>query len=450
MFNFDVINPGQPLSDPERVLKSAQTLLRTHHVSSQVPTIPRMRANILGPLRGIAEAPSASLDEMKGRLTKIKKTLLDLYSPFFDQCVDVQDIQKVIRRMLKDAEASKLSVIQKSSHGFKGPTLLIDVPRIKMNEENQPKIDSWHRAVVKWTNWSEIASSRLYAFFSQSFTVPQGIAIDFDTMQIVSVLQGQSQSIDEKTCEQMQQCFALIKKRFPTEDNSGTKIMVSEKIVGENFFDFATSKYEQLSQLQKERVFSVLAKMAVLDLVLGNFDRFASINWNEETSQYIFEAFEANLGNAMVKWGGDSSQDPQVFAIDNEIEVIEHEEQYHEFLQKLFTDSDVREKMAENMVQNFEYALKNHSDDLHGKNIEEKTAKLGIFADEARSLGKAVFIEGIQKAFAELPDQISKWNSSEGDSLREYLHNYSPHFEMIQKRIRGFERPQKETKAEGL
>ncbi|NGX60152.1 MAG: hypothetical protein KR126chlam3_01318 [Chlamydiae bacterium] len=463
---FDVTKPiysgTEAIGILGSVLKSSKTLSRTQSFYSLLPKTVKLRQGSLQSVLDVCSktleslanpsievSPSAITDKLLMELDdQVADGLGDIYDSVFSDCETIEKVKKGIRRIIKDVEAVRVSPARKSCRGNKGPTLLVSYPKICTDPK---RIIHWNSGVIKWTNWTEIVCNSLYNFFSQSFAVPPGIALDLPNKIIVQILEEKSESIDLETCKEIEKIFSRLKAGFVSRDQD-KEIMISERIEGEHLFDFAQSKYPALSQSQKESLFINLAKIAVLDLIFGNLDRFARVEFNAKEEKYALSELEANLGNAMVKWNHGSKQDLQVFSIDNGIDHIDmplRQQKYITFLQGLFESPDFPETIAQNMVSNFVNALNNQVDDYDG-NVHEIKKKLEMFSTEITSIGKAAFQRGIREAIAQLPASISKWDDSEGDHLRDYLRKHSPQvLEIIQKRIQGFASIKTKTQVDG-
>jgi hypothetical protein len=335
-----------------------------------------------------------------------------------------------VNLLLKDAHSLVVSPVKKSSLGEEGPTLLI----------NYPRNDKTKAYVVKWTNKNELCSHRVYEQMSTFFNHPEdgvgflttrGTIFDFAKgVQELSDRNLHQLSAEETRC--LQKNFKdLLSSAAPEKKPKDREIFVSDFIFGENLFDFAYTKYPLLTSEQKVTLFTRLARLALLDLLVGNLDRLIRVEQNK--GQYSLDAVEANLGNVMLVWRQEMEEPPRIYAIDNTMNaklLSDPAEKvlYNEFLTRLCSDTLMVELLANNMLDCILGALVTQVDDS-GKNVREVREKLKVFQEDLRSIGRSAFVSGLHQMTAYLKTRlIPEWNQEEGASLRAYLEAIAPEF----------------------
>jgi hypothetical protein len=150
--------------------------------------------------------------------------------------------------------------------------------------------------------------------------------------------------------------------------DSPSVMMLAEKVQGQNILDFLTSeRYLAASPEEKGSFFFKAGLISMLDLVLGNFERFVAIN--PVKPGFLSVKLPANLGNAFIVSEIDSMSNRHFnfVAIDNGIAPRltiqtddrlewtskEVRERYDLFLQKMVSDHKGIERLVSNIIHSF-------------------------------------------------------------------------------------------------
>jgi hypothetical protein len=151
--------------------------------------------------------------------------------------------------------------------------------------------------------------------------------------------------------------------------DSPSIMMLAEKIQGQNVFDFLTSeRYVTASPEQKGAFFFKAGLISMLDLVIGNFERFIAIN--PDKAGFLATKLPANLGNAFIVSKTDASSEGhfELVAIDNGIapRLTVHSEErlewtsreirekYCTFLQEIISNPEGIDILVTNIIHAFE------------------------------------------------------------------------------------------------
>lgn len=182
----------------------------------------------------------------------------------------------------------------KAEFGDEGPTFVLNTPD----------------CVLKLTTPQEMAFQILYREFG--FQAPQSQAIDF----IRAIQFNESTSRDRKIDHVVavrRNFFNLARACRAKVNPNKPVLMYSERIRGQNLFDFARFTYMKLSDDQKTEFFRQLGRIAMLDFVSGQFDRLFEVDYYDG-NYTIDDLGAANLGNVLVTCDGGS---PRLYPIDN-------------------------------------------------------------------------------------------------------------------------------------
>lgn len=366
--------------------------------------------------------------------------VLAIYATHFDNPASLEDLQKCARRIGKDAFALMAPAYSCSLRSAEGPTLLVAYPRPNVKAPDHPKLPSY---VLKWAQWNEICSHRVYETLSRlfgsgdqcyNFFTPRAIALNLEKGTYQGI-DKQTLGLDATDVNALENAFGKILSFAPENERAeGKDIMLMERIRGANLFDFVKSKYEHLPRQHKEKLFTRLGRLALLDLFVGNNDRLIKNVYNSINASYELEDIESNLGNIVIVWSESSQEPPALYAIDNGLdpELIDspdHRQKYLEFLVALQQDPEMIERLADAAMG----AMKNAIEGLleeelePGENIPTLRKQVGRFCDDLDAMGSAALCLGLKEMYATISKTIApKWNSPEGEPIRTFLKDNYP------------------------
>ncbi len=419
-----------PPSGAERVLGSTSSLLNT---TDRLLSLICMEKQIMvGGTRGLCiRRTCAKVDDLWKNYVNdgsFHTEMGTLISPkAVQQYGESGDLERLVERVKLDVRSLATSPFRKSDKGLEGPTLLTAYSP----DAFSGVMESY---VMKWTNWSEICGNALYKAFGNCFSdgfcgflAPDATGHDLEK-GVRQTVEADLEEIAPDDLEALRENFGAIPSAInPDMQLHGEQIMLSERISGENLFDFAKTKYADLSDGQKNKFFSRLGRLAMLDLMMGNHDRLLGVDFDD--GKYTLDTREANLGNAMIV---EAEAGPVVHAIDNAIntDLIHDDEKnraYLAFLAELFSD----EKAFETMVEKMCGSLTSATNDVmlnDYKNWKEISDQLKPFREDLNSeAAKAAILHGFKKMEHLLCHQlIPAWNGPAGESLKEKLSNIYP------------------------
>ncbi len=429
--------------EPHRVFKAASTLVRLVQLDNALPKN-KTRTKTIGDLAQLwiqaNEQLTGSLDVEKKVVSEKLKTANNriylVYANDIEAAKTFPELKKCRERFLKDVKSIQINPIQKTHKGLNGPTYLVSYPRLKVNGD-MPKLQNY---VIKWTHWDEICSTRLYAALSEclqmskelKFTVPSAAALDFDAM-IHETTEGSHQLLSEESNQALKIKFeALLKTMDPKLTPSEQQIMLMERVPGANLFDFAMRVYPTLGHEQKVSLFRQLGFLAILDLVTGNSDRLIRVIYDEKSSSFNLETFEANLGNAMVVYNAAESVFPSIVAIDNRIDAnlindLAQSEKYNQFLRELFDNPKMIDSLGEAMLISIQSAVNLQIEDEDDP-IEAKKG-LQQFSQDLKTIALPAMKEGLAQMASKLKGSISTfWEQEQNAPLKNHLNWAHPEF----------------------
>ncbi|HUD02195.1 MAG TPA: hypothetical protein VMR37_07690 [Rhabdochlamydiaceae bacterium] len=236
-------------------------------------------------------------------------------------------------------------------------------------------------------------------------------------------------NLSSEMCIKFKRNFQRITEIYASKIASKGVLILSERIGGENLFDFILTTYRELTREQKEKFFNRLGRLAMLDVVTGNLDRLVQIFTDQ--GEYTLQDLEANLGNVMVVWSKDKNA-PFLYAIDNGIEkdLISsdlHRKKYLSFLQTHFSSRNLERMLAENMVKSIQHALDTQVDDVSTGNVVELKKQFQFFSDELYPLAYPAFLRGLEEMHFHLYENlIPSWESEKASPLKNYLKSNHP------------------------
>ncbi len=175
--------------------------------------------------------------------------------------------------------------------------------------------------------------------------------------------------------------------------------------------------------------------MAYLDIfLLGNLDRFIQIDRGKD-GNYELQEFEANLGNAMIRWNESEHAEPALYAIDNnyDSELTDspsHLANYRSFLAQLLSSADFATPLAKNLTDTCLRALSVQADDVSEENVEDVRNSLQMIMQDLSQFGSQSFHQGFVKIHGYFRESILPlWETEKAQPLKRYLEGAAP--EMI-------------------
>lgn len=447
-----------------QILQSASTLMRLTLLDDALPKN-RSRSTVVDQLAKIwleggkqasmiisSGTGSTDLDSLKalmsGQLKQLGSRLTAIYAEELEAVTTAAELNKCALRFFKDTNSIQIAPLQKSFRGVNGPTFLVSYPRL----DNQLQTPQLHQYVVKWTQWTELCSARIYDGFSRSFSlegppstfiVPKASGIDFE--RGVHEMPDCSQTLlSTETVDKLRQKFLgvvqAVDSKITPQDN---QIMLLERIPGSNLFDFAKTKYQDLSQDQKEKLFTRLGRLAMLDVLMGNTDRLIQVFYHKESSSYDLVTYESNLGNAMIVWSSEL-QFPELFAIDNGIDEKlihdpEYKAKYLAFLDNILKNPKMTELLTDAMTKSVKSAISLMAED-EDDDLVELRKRLKPFVADLESLGQSAIANGIAEMKESLRTTlIPKWDSEDNAGLISHLKWAHPELlEAVKERLETF------------
>jgi hypothetical protein len=372
----------------------------------------------------------------------------------------ILDLQRCVLRFLKDTKSLRIHPLQKSHCGVNGPTLLVSYPRNnnELTESYEFTDSQLNTFVVKWTTRNEFLTTKIYSHFSRycAFLVPQASCIDLAEKTHI-MIDGFMNDLSSEMADCLKNSFLAIAKTFNSElEPKHEQILLLERLPGDNLFDFARRKYPDLSLEQRAKLFNQLGQLAIVDLLVGNQDRFIKADFDNQKNKYqISNASISNLGNAMVTWHGNidlqTEATPQVYAIDNGIgtgldnEALIHDKngktEYIAFLTELFTNPKREELLVTAMAESLKSAFKAKADDECKK--DSKDDRLDIILKQIKpcidDLDSTWCREAFRRGMQEISDTfLPAWESHEIEVLRNQLSGYPELLESVTKRVEIF------------
>jgi hypothetical protein len=432
-------SPLKIFGDEKQVLQASKALLRLSQLdqflSEDVIEGREENAMLLSKVwENAKENLSMPFEEAKKKLQGEFNFFSPVLIEYSAQGLAVQgriQLEKFLDRNLNDLTSVQIAPIKKSHRGNKGPTLLVSYPKYRSNG-SEKRVEF----VIKWTQWSEILCNRIYEFFLRAvkktskeryeISVPRASGLDFEA-RLYQKKTGEFQILSDTAAQELYHNFLRTSQIYTSkkiEDNQ--QLMISDRVRGENLFDFAKSKYEFLRLDQKKSIFRSLATIAFLDLLMGNLDRMIQVHFSNTKQEYCLEDFEANFGNVMISWSVQSNENPILFAIDNGIDEVlinnsTYQEKYIEFLKNLFNTSQFEKILAKNMIGSFINTLSTQVDD-EGENVLEVKKQLAVYSGDLDKFVFEVFVEGFLWMSEELRQNlIPSWLSNDQSLTNEHL-----------------------------
>jgi hypothetical protein len=444
------------------MIKTTETLGRITKLNAFLTPLKLMRSKAVTELQVLGinaqqklSSNDFSLDIVKNiikeDLSRIKtgvmkdKNLLEIYEKVIDGARTPEELDKCIMKLHKDTSSLTTFNLKKTNNGQNGPTYLINYTR-PSKKNTLPQLRNY---VVKWSNWNEICSLRLYdlivqTLFPQIFAIPKTAALDFDK-QIHEKGDGDVCALGEVTSAYLKQSFLdIVGKSIQTDD---AQLMLMEKVKGSNLIDFAQTKYQYLTAGEKSDLFQKMGNLAMIDLLIGNTDRLIQTRYDANTKEYLLENTTSNLGNLMIDWFPDECKFPTLYAIDNGIkkELISNEIEkvsYNQFIQNLLEDSNKMETLADMMVQSMKNSFHDIAELMAESSKETLTVTRAKFDSIMNDLQnsdapKVGLINGLKEMSSNFKEVILPfWNSEDALKLKNYLKdNHPPLLDAVSERF---------------
>jgi hypothetical protein len=357
----------------EEVLHQAETVLRRQKIysilsekkapSEMVSLLDRFLRTLLEHLVGIDEKEITCF--VQSQMESIPKPLEQLPPIYLEKIVIVssrREMAMLLKEFVEDCSYLSLGMVCHSDAGDRGVLIVTD----PFSQE------VFRSFVVKWVDSYEVESTRIYQLFARRlgdfFKVPAFREIDLKGKKIGLLSEDAAPFVD-RVSRIYEECLVLSRSsRFDVEDIGKTLdcrfLMISEKVSGEDFFAFISTRYQEMDPRQKEVFFKKLGVVGLLDLVLHHEDRIQiaiflrskgsySLLFKEDHKRLMSESgnekpaeeyYGPNLGNLMV------GEEGEVFLIDNGLEWDREalgRSGYTEFLNELFNSPGWEEKIAQ-------------------------------------------------------------------------------------------------------
>lgn len=386
------------------------------------------RQEILGSMKALADQSDLEAGVLKKKLNDLGSRLGSVYFPKGS----TNDSKAVSARIRQDLVSLQTSPIVRSYDGVNGPTVLVTYPFLS-DASLRPEIRT---GVIKWTNWTEIVCNHLYRFFSDRFLVPENIAYDLKG-RVAMQVHGDTLKIPDLVAKKMETEFDRLKKVFLLEDDDdepatdNEQVQISERLSGEHLFDFATTKYQYLNEAQKRDVFASIARIAVRDVILGHTDRFAVIEFDDDSKQYAFaEDIGSNIGNAMFVFQNGESNSPQAYAIDNglDTEVMKDDEQnqaYISFLRDQLKSPQFSKALTDNIISNISTGFQVKGFRLEPEDLASHEKFLAVFEKDLIRIGEAVMPSVIVETLQTMKAAAKSFDR-DGQAVKTMLRSHTP------------------------
>jgi hypothetical protein len=423
---------NKALGSPDQVLAAGRTLRRLDELYYTLPPDRERREKIL---QDIKTAWVEARDQLASEVpfSEIKKRVfsrpnMKLIRYIYEELLVTEtkeEMGRCIDRFIKDADSLQVAPVQQSNVGDNGPTLLVRYLRRKGGTTDTKKY------VFKRVMPNEVECNLLYRalistiFQNSIFIIPETHAIDL-RRRIHIRSTGAVEPLDASISEKLADVF---KPYGGTVQCSKQVLMFMKYVAGENFRDFVRSeKYAKLSVDQKRDLFKLIGGITIVDVLLGNTDRFAQVSADGEESKYGFDELGANLGNVMVRWDPSQFQFPLIYVIDNLIEpqllsVEKLIELYNKFLAQQLISPTFVQRLAENVMENIKFstdpigdqALRTIAADLEDRELNlQRSVEKGIrktmryIQERLLPVWKEGFVQGISPEIFRVVDQRIK------------------------------------------
>jgi hypothetical protein len=400
------------LGSTDQLLQATRSLLRLQKLDAALQISPLERDETLQAIQRIWREALGKIHS-KPTLESVRDMIhrdLDpfhqvqaFYDPELKAASSLDEIAACARRALGETCSILVPPLKKASLGKKGPTFLVNF----VDADQHPQA-----FVIKYSAPLELGSTRLYealahcpeigdeAAHTHGFDVPHAAGLDLihglherpDGMQI---------KLTDQDAGRLENQFAEIAQSFySTPRVLSRQILFSERIFGGTLFDFAHTQYTSLSDEEKMKFFSRLARLAFLDIILGNLDRLIKFAPGDECA---LDGIESNLANVLVVA---TEKGFILEAIDNEIEpeLIHNEsekEKYLLFLQKLLSSGNFEVALARSMVESMQSGIQRGMEDAledgaaDPSEVGKIRASFKPFLKDLQEIAFKAFCEGV-------------------------------------------------------
>ncbi len=414
----------------ERLVRLNHALPKSRLRHQVVEKLSCMGREFLKNPRPLEEAKDFLLTQLKELDSKFRSC--NVSSIYGNDIVSSQSgdaLSEYALRIIRDANSIQIEPLKKSNRGDYGPTFLVSYTRPDISF----KASTLHQFVLKWSN-KEAACTHLYDAIAKRFALEaKSYAFSAPKTAMIDLKDGVHEDVNCSTtilssdeAKKMNEKFQdLIRSFDPKIKPEDTQVMLMEKIGGADLFDFALRKYADLSDAQKIKLFSRIAKLALLDLVLGNVDRFFQVD--PLNGAYVLSSEGSNLGNALIVWSGGESEMPALVAIDNGVpsKLIESgvdKKAYHLFLTTHLADPEFPKLLAANVAKAISTALCSLCDDEERVDLALDALK-NIRKDlDQGGIARPAISRGIDKMMKRMHEIVLPlWNGEQSKSLKKYL-----------------------------
>lgn len=445
-----------PFMEPVQTLHTVKTLwrlLKLHSVIDQNPN----RQDIILKLHNIwgdAKNSLGDVDIEGNKINTIKKIEeLDIQDPSFQLISEIyisaiksagnkSELEQVFQHFCKDNDSVLSVPVQRANKGLNGPTLLASYFRYNRALLSPQE----HSYVIKWSDSTEVCTTRVYTDISRhllsqkkdcSFKVPALAAIDL-TGNEYEKIDGLKIPISASLNEQLADVFNKFLFHFQKKEDLAIedgRILLIEKLPGSNLFDFLRTKYSELPEKQRKILFTHIGELAMIDLIVGNDDRFTQINYDEINNEYqLGDDMICNLGNVIVDWEGIEGQELSFYAIDNVIgwPLIDPNEQqvnkkkYNEFIKALLSNENYAEMITQSMICSFDAATTivleaKDNPSMADRELISAHEQLEPFRKDLKSIAFEAIARGIHQMAGHLQDYFCS-SYKENSVLQNYLY----------------------------
>ncbi len=440
------------LGSTYKVIQSTHTLKRITQLNDSLAGLKLMRSKAISALHILGtiakkelSLDQISFDEVKMKVkkglseiktgVKINKSLLEIYEKAIDASENPKQLDKCFSKLLKDTSSITTFNLQKTNNGQNGPTHIISYTRTS----KKCLLPQLRNYVVKWSNWNEICSWRLYDVISKSLhmktiELSKIAALDFKRL-IHEKGDWVSESLEETISTDLKQLFIdILGRSIQTTD---AQLMLMEKVKGSNLIDFAQTKYQYLDIEEKCDLFQKMGHLAMLDLLIGNTDRLIQTRYDANAKQYLLENITANLGNLMIDWFPDEDRFPLLYAIDNGIKTelitdVTQKDAYNKFIRNQFEDANMKADLADTIIGSIKNSFQDNAEVLAESSKESLTETLAKFDPILKDLQnsdvlKNALVKGLEEMSWKLKeDLLPFWNNNEALKLKRHLNDNFP------------------------
>lgn len=413
------------LGDVNSVIDSLNELTRLMLLATSFGEKPQTRSLVQKTLLTLFKREYEAEAFTKG-LKRCPQKVVDLYASIVDQ----EGLTSACQELEVMANQSVLinNPAVKSRGGIAGPTFLVGYTNFNPSRAKNGLLNAY---VIKFTVLDEeLVANRIYEVMGgEAFKVPRSSGFNLDKMvhEKVDGTRGalkQAEVVALKT--HLQGLLKIFEAQWKNPD-----VMLSEKVNGENGFDFITKQFISLNDSQKEALFKGFGKMAIMDLLFANTDRFLPVMDGK------LQGIPSNLGNVMVRFK--SNGNIALFAIDNgfDQQVIGNPSQqaaYLKLLHDLFSSENGLEQIANEIVYSIEAGLDALMDEIkegdkppQAEELKQMEGALKAFKASLQGEGKDWILKGLTDVGSQIENKGDLLlNSDKFDGLRRDIDGRRP------------------------